>query len=74
MDQPDDLLQAVAQTMAGEDGCCCLWNIDGRCCMTDRAQAVFEVIGKRTGLTLKWFQAAEAYVQHGIADPNVVTQ
>jgi len=59
MDQPDDLLQAVAQTLASENGCCGLWNHDGRCCMTDRARAVFDVIGARTGLTLEWLEGAE---------------
>jgi hypothetical protein len=59
MDQPDDLLQDVAQALAGEDGCCCLWNSDGRCCMTDRARAVFQVITWRTGLTLEWLEGAE---------------
>lgn len=59
MDQPDDLLQAVAQAMAGEDGCCCLWNQDGRCCMTDNARRVLRVIGERTGLDYEWLLGAE---------------
>lgn len=56
MDQPDDLLQVVAQTLAGEDGCCCLWDIDGRCCMTGNARRVFDMIEQRTGLSLRWFE------------------
>ena len=63
MEQPDDLLQAVAKTLAGEDGCCCLWKTDGRCCMTDRAREVFIVIGERTGLTLEWLEGAERIQQ-----------
>lgn len=56
MEHPDDLLQAVAQTLAGEDGCCCLWDIDGRCCMTGKARRAFDVIEQRTGLFLRWFE------------------
>jgi hypothetical protein len=59
MNQPDDLLQAVAQALAGEDGCCCLWNSDGRCCQTKAARAAFQVIAWRTGLTLEWLEGAE---------------
>lgn len=63
MDQPDDLLQAVAQTLAGENGCCCLWETDGRCCMTEQAKQVFEVIGHRTGLDYEWLLRAERITQ-----------
>ena len=58
MEQPDDLLQDVAQSMAGEDGCCCLWDIDGRCCMTDKARAAFALIEKRTGFSYEQLQQA----------------
>lgn len=59
MDQPDDLLQAVAQTLAGENGCCCLWDDNGRCCMTDLAREVFKMISLRTGLGYEWLLEAE---------------
>ncbi len=57
-DQPDDLLQNVAQVLAGEDGCCCQWSTDGRCCMTMQAREVFQVIAWRTGLSLEWLEGA----------------
>ena len=59
MTQPDDLLQAVAETLAGENGCCCMWDHNGRCCMTDQAREVFKVIGERTGLDYEWLLGAE---------------
>lgn len=43
MEHPDDLLQAVAVAMAGEDGCCRVWREDGRCCMTENAERVLAV-------------------------------
>ena len=63
VDQPEDLLQAVAQALAGEDGCCCLWNTDGRCCLTDGARRVFDVIGERTGLSYEWLLGAERIME-----------
>ncbi len=60
MDQPDDLLQAVAKALAGEDGCCCLWDIDGRCCMTDKARAVFAKIEECTGISLAMLESLAA--------------
>ena len=59
VDQPDDLLQAVAQSLAGEDGCCCLWGPDGRCCRTNNARAAFAVIARRTGLNYEWLLGAD---------------
>lgn len=32
VDSPDDFLEAVARALAGDDGCCRLTDIDGRCC------------------------------------------
>jgi len=49
MESPDDMLQAVAQTLAGEDGCCRIFDEAGRCCMTENARAVFEMIEARGG-------------------------
>jgi hypothetical protein len=63
MDQPDDLLQAVAETLAGEGGCCQIYEEDGRCCMTERAKDIFEVIGQRTGLDYEWLLGAERITQ-----------
>jgi hypothetical protein len=44
VDNPDDALQRIAKALAGDDGCCCLWDIDGRCCMTDKARLVIAVM------------------------------
>ena len=49
MDSPDDLLEAVARAMAGEGGCCRITDIDGRCCMTERARKVLAVIDDHGG-------------------------
>lgn len=56
---PDDLLEAVAVAMAGENGCCEIRDADGRCCHTQNAREIFKVIGDRTGLTLEWLEGAE---------------
>lgn len=50
---PDDLLNAVAQMIAG-DGCCGFADPDdgNRCCMSDSARAVFALIEAETGLSL----------------------
>lgn len=52
MNRPNDVLEDVALSIAGEDGCCDVRETDGRCCMTDRARAALAVIEARCGLTL----------------------
>lgn len=50
-----DVLEDVAITLAGDDGCCELRD-DGRCCMTGRATEVFATIERRCGLSLADFE------------------
>lgn len=48
MRPPHDLLEEVAQSLAGEDGCCQIRNPDGRCCFTDKARDVLQIVEKRS--------------------------
>jgi hypothetical protein len=70
MDQPDDLLQVVAKAMAGENGCCGLWDPDGRCCMTASAKRVFAAIADYGGPTLKECEAVARGDARVMADFN----
>jgi hypothetical protein len=43
MAKEDDILQ-LAAVMMSEDGCCQMYNQDGRCCMSDNAQRVLDAV------------------------------
>lgn len=40
----DDLVDRVAQILAGEDNCCMGFTDDGRCCMSDEARRVLDEV------------------------------
>lgn len=39
-----DALERIARELTGENGCCQLFDPDGRCCMTDRARSVLATV------------------------------
>lgn len=41
---PDDALQRIAMSLAGPDGCCRMFDGDGRCCMTAEARGMLAVV------------------------------
>ncbi len=48
------VLEAAANTCAGEDGCCqCFDDETAECCMTDQARKVFEAIEAAGGPSLE---------------------